>query len=106
MAGFGFSPQDIVQGIAIAKRICEAHFVRERRAGMHKARRTPFLVAGVERSDPSLMLTLFFSRRQIRAVWHRDPEPEECARKLGEQALERSLQIRIAEGWPDRNCTV
>ena len=30
---FGFSPQDIVQGIAVARRICEAHFVRERRAG-------------------------------------------------------------------------
>jgi hypothetical protein len=34
MAGFGFSPQDIFQGITVAKRICEAHFVRERRAGM------------------------------------------------------------------------
>jgi hypothetical protein len=33
MAGFGFSPQDIIQGITVARRICEAHFVRERRAG-------------------------------------------------------------------------
>jgi hypothetical protein len=33
MAGFGFSPQDIIQGIAVARRICEAHFVQERRAG-------------------------------------------------------------------------
>jgi hypothetical protein len=40
MAGFGFSPQDIFQGIAVAKRICEAHFVRERRAGTHETQTT------------------------------------------------------------------
>jgi hypothetical protein len=33
MASFGFSPNDIAYGIILAKRICEAHFVRERRAG-------------------------------------------------------------------------
>jgi hypothetical protein len=33
MANFGFSPTDIANGIILAKRICEAHFVRERRAG-------------------------------------------------------------------------
>jgi hypothetical protein len=37
MAGFGFSPQDIAQGISLAKRIFEAHFVRELRAGTSKS---------------------------------------------------------------------
>jgi hypothetical protein len=37
MSGFGFGPQDILQGIALARRIFEAHFERERRAGRSKA---------------------------------------------------------------------
>lgn len=37
MAGpVGLSPTDIVQGIALATRICESHFVKARRAGKWK----------------------------------------------------------------------
>jgi hypothetical protein len=51
MSCLSFSPQDIIQGIALAKRICEAHFVQERRAG--KLKPSSFDAAGkVFRSFP------------------------------------------------------